>query len=81
MIYKRLSYITIAICLVPLLLLACKSEPAPSPEEENGPAAFEVRDAADARDMAIAYLRKHEPENASGSGLSWAALRAALSVA
>jgi len=48
--------------LIVLLLAGCTSEPAP---------AEEVTDAAGAREAALAYLCKHEPDNAPGTGLSW----------
>jgi len=62
--------------LVALLMGACASEPGPPPGEVSPPPVppptdLKVRNAVEARDVALTYLREHEPENAPSAGMVW----------
>ena len=62
---KTKSYLVLAmLSMVVLLMGACAAETSPSPD-------LEVKDAAEARDAALAYLREHEPQNAPSTDIKW----------
>jgi len=56
----KLYFGVVVLCMLGLLLGSCASEPS-----------LEVRSAAEAVDVALSYLREHEPQNAPGAGISW----------
>ena len=60
----KLCLVMVTLCLATLLAGACKSEPAPSPVSE-------VKDAADAKDTALAYLREYETQDMPGADAEW----------
>jgi hypothetical protein len=56
----KLYLLTVILSLVALLAGACASEPA-----------LTVKNADDARNAALAYLREHEPQNAPSAEIEW----------
>lgn len=66
MVKNRFYVLIVMLSLATLLLTACSSETDSTPAPD-----LQVSNAADARDAAITYLQKHEPQNAPGVGISW----------
>ncbi len=64
MVKVKLYLVIVTLSLVALLVGACTGQPGPTPE-------LEVRDAAEARDTAISYLRAHVGENAPAADIEW----------
>jgi len=62
---RKIWYLFIAIlCLVILLLGACKGEPTPTVGQE-------VKDAAGARDAVLSYLQEHKAQDVPGADTKW----------
>ena len=66
----------VILSLAALLMGACTSEPSPpsgevSPPPAPAPTDLKVRDATEARDVVLNYLREHEPQNAPSAGIVW----------
>jgi len=60
----KLCLVMVILCLATLLVGACKSEPAPFPVSE-------VKDAADARDVAFSHLQEYEAQDVPGADAEW----------
>ena len=80
MVRARFYIGVVILSLAALLMGACAGEPTPPSGEVSPPPAppgpspapdVEVSDAADARDVALTYLREHEPQNAPSAGIVW----------
>jgi len=66
----------VLLSLIALLVGACSGEPSPAPGEVSSTPGLpitdlKVRDATEARDVALAYLQEHEPQNAPSAGIIW----------
>ena len=62
---RKIWYLLMAIlCLVILLLAACKGEPTPSTGQE-------VKDATGARDAALSYLQERKAQSVPGADTKW----------
>ncbi len=66
MVKLKFLLVVVTLSLAALLTSACTSPPGPIPAAE-----ITDSDAVAARDVALAYLRDNESENAPGAGIAW----------
>ena len=73
---SRFFAVMVTLSLAALLTGACTSQPGPTPTTDLEPSptptpGIEVTDAAEARDVALTYLRKHDAQNAPSADIVW----------
>ncbi len=73
MVRAKLYWVMAILGLVALLTGACAREPSPPSGEVSPtpPTDLEIKDAAEARDAALTYLRDREPQNAPSADIVW----------